>query len=120
MTRLVAPHRRHLHRCRGKRSGSWAVVLTKVRLKPRRRHLLPVTGLWLRCPSKNDNQPQICLPQLWMGKSFRWPNNAEKSSWLNVWASWCAPCRAEAPALSEVYEETDRDEVEFVGVSDSR
>lgn len=36
---------------------------------------------------------------------------------LNVWGSWCAPCRAEAPALEAVYEETKADGVAFVGVN---
>jgi len=36
---------------------------------------------------------------------------------LNVWGSWCAPCRAEAPALEAVYEETKPDGVSFLGIN---
>lgn len=36
---------------------------------------------------------------------------------MNVWGSWCAPCRAEAPALAAVAEETDDDGVVFLGVN---
>lgn len=36
---------------------------------------------------------------------------------LNLWATWCAPCRAETPYLQSVYEEhRDRDFV-IVGIS---
>lgn len=35
---------------------------------------------------------------------------------LNVWASWCAPCRAEAPILQQAYEEFKDEGVEFVGL----
>ncbi|MFM8328777.1 MAG: TlpA family protein disulfide reductase [Actinomycetales bacterium] len=33
---------------------------------------------------------------------------------MNVWASWCSPCRAEAPALQDLAKA--HPEVEFVGV----
>lgn len=36
---------------------------------------------------------------------------------LNVWASWCAPCRAEAPALEQVSVETADQGVQFVGLN---
>ena len=35
---------------------------------------------------------------------------------LNVWGSWCAPCRAEAPDLARISAETDPRGVRFVGV----
>jgi peroxiredoxin len=36
---------------------------------------------------------------------------------VNVFASWCGPCRVETPHLVEIYNEIDKDEVEFVGLN---
>jgi thiol-disulfide isomerase/thioredoxin len=36
---------------------------------------------------------------------------------LNVWGSWCPPCRKEAPALQAIHEELADDGVRFVGVN---
>ncbi|HEV7965266.1 MAG TPA: TlpA disulfide reductase family protein [Actinoplanes sp.] len=35
---------------------------------------------------------------------------------VNFWASWCAPCRAEAPTMQKIYDETKASGVQFVGV----
>ena len=36
---------------------------------------------------------------------------------LNVWGSWCAPCRAEAPGLEKVYQSLQTKGVQFVGIN---
>jgi len=35
---------------------------------------------------------------------------------VNFWASWCVPCRDEAPALEKVWREYEDESVIFVGV----
>ncbi len=55
--------------------------------------------------------PAISGPTL-DGGSFT--ASAGKVLVLNVWASWCSPCRAEAPALQEL--SINHPEVQFLGV----
>ena len=55
--------------------------------------------------------PAISGPTL-DGGSFT--ASAGKVLVLNVWASWCSPCRAEAPALQEL--SMKHPEVQFLGV----
>jgi peroxiredoxin len=36
---------------------------------------------------------------------------------LNVWGSWCPPCRAEAPYFGKVYKDLKSKGVQFVGIN---
>ena len=36
---------------------------------------------------------------------------------LNIWATWCAPCRDEIPYLQSLYAKHQRDGLEIIGVS---
>lgn len=36
---------------------------------------------------------------------------------LNVWATWCAPCREEIPVLQEIHEQRAHEGVRVIGVS---
>lgn len=36
---------------------------------------------------------------------------------VNLWGQWCGPCRAEAPALEQVYEQTKDMGVAFLGIN---
>ncbi|MEV7384773.1 MULTISPECIES: TlpA disulfide reductase family protein [Streptomyces] len=36
---------------------------------------------------------------------------------VNVWGSWCAPCRAEAPNFEKVYQDLGAKGVQFVGIN---
>jgi thiol-disulfide isomerase/thioredoxin len=50
------------------------------------------------------------------GDSFDSRNYLGKVLVINVWGSWCPPCREEAPALRKVSEETRDQDVQFVGI----
>jgi thiol-disulfide isomerase/thioredoxin len=50
------------------------------------------------------------------GKPLTLASFAGKVIVLNFWASWCPPCRSEAPALGQVAADTHASGVQFLGV----
>lgn len=62
---------------------------------------------------KNDRElaPPITGPLLGGGN---YSQEQGRVQLMNVWASWCSPCRAEAPALQEL--SVAHPDVQFVGV----
>jgi thiol-disulfide isomerase/thioredoxin len=50
------------------------------------------------------------------GKPLSTADFAGKTLVINLWAPWCAPCRAEAGALKEVSEQYADKDVQFIGM----
>lgn len=69
----------------------------------------------LIAPDERGPAPDLVGPTL-EGGEFRLSDYLGEVVVLNVWASWCAPCRAEAPALEAVWREVRDDGVQFVGL----
>ena len=37
-----------------------------------------------------------------------------KTIFLNVWATWCGPCRIEMPSIQKMYEKIDKEKIVFI------
>jgi thiol-disulfide isomerase/thioredoxin len=64
-----------------------------------------------------DRQPAPAITGTTLdGQPFALTDYRGKVVALNVWASWCAPCRAEAPSLDQVSRELAPQGVQFIGL----
>jgi len=51
------------------------------------------------------------------GKKIEFKDFQGKVIFLNLWATWCGPCRSEMPAIQKLYGSIDKDKVAFVMLS---
>ena len=69
-------------------------------------------------PANRRGEPVELTGKLLDGAPFSSASVRGKPLVINVWASWCGPCAAEAPALKEVSEDpTFTETVAFVGIN---
>ena len=66
-------------------------------------------------PEDRDQAPEIAGTSL-EGDPISLEDFVGEVVVINVWGSWCAPCRAEAPVLRQVSNENRRRGVRFVGI----
>ena len=67
-------------------------------------------------PDQRKPVPAISGPGLGSDKTLSTADYAGKVLVLNVWGSWCSPCREEAPDLQAASEAT-RGKAQFVGIN---
>ena len=63
-----------------------------------------------------DGVPALQLPCLVGGTDVALDDLGSRPVLVNLWASWCAPCREEMPLLQQAYERYG-DQVGFLGVN---
>ena len=63
----------------------------------------------------DDGLPPLRLPCLGDGPDVALNSLAGRPTLINLWASWCAPCREEMPLLQQSFED-DGGAVRFLGV----
>ena len=54
------------------------------------------------------------------GGKVRFESFKGKVVFLNIWATWCGPCRAEMPTIQDLYEQADTTKIKFVILSIDR
>lgn len=70
---------------------------------------------YIQSPLIARQAPTFALT-LFDGKTIRLQDFRGKAVFLNFWASWCPPCRAEARALEAAWQKNKEREVVFLGV----
>lgn len=74
-------------------------------------------GIITRLPVAQREQPGEVTGRTLEGRSVRLSDYAGKTVVLNVWGSWCPPCRKEAPTLAAASRQLKGDDVVFLGIN---
>lgn len=74
------------------------------------------TGGLIPSPREGFLAPDFTLESL-SGDQISLSDMRGKAVVLNLWASWCPPCRAEMPALQRVYQENQERGLEVLAVN---
>jgi thiol-disulfide isomerase/thioredoxin len=74
-------------------------------------------GIITRLPVSDRKEPGQVAGETLDGEAISLDDYAGKTVVVNVWGSWCAPCRAEAPDLVAASEELADKDVEFLGIN---
>jgi peroxiredoxin len=67
-------------------------------------------------PKVGSAAPHFALPRLDGGGTLSLAALRGKAVVLNFWASWCVPCKSEAPAIEQLWRRYKGQGVVFVGV----
>ncbi|HLT60644.1 MAG TPA: TlpA disulfide reductase family protein, partial [Microlunatus sp.] len=67
-------------------------------------------------PGDRKPAPVVSGPELGTDRTISTADYAGKVIVINVWGSWCAPCRKEAPDLQAAHEAT-KDKARFLGIT---
>lgn len=74
-----------------------------------------------RKPPVTESSAASVLPAFKMlnaaGQTIDLAQYKGKKIFVNLWATWCPPCRAEIPSIENLAAKTDRNKVEFVMLS---
>ena len=76
-------------------------------------------GIITSLPESDRKQPGEVAGRTIDGEPLALSDYAGKVVVVNVWGSWCAPCRAEAPMLADAARDLAKQDVAFLGI-DSR
>ncbi len=71
---------------------------------------------WIRPVTAGAQAPDFTYPDL-TGQTLSLEEHRGKVVLVNVWATWCGPCRVEMPSMQRLYEEMAADGFEILAVS---
>jgi peroxiredoxin len=75
-----------------------------------------VTGVTAYAPAQRVNAPTLSGTTL-DGKKLALSDYRGKVVVVNLWGSWCGPCRREAPSLEETFTKFQAKGVQFLGIN---